>query len=294
MNNIGIIFDSILDDITSGLYSRFEKELINPNKEELFYNKDEINEICCVYTKDQDSISLVYDYSKYQGDTFPENIYNDRIKSFNEAKSLINSDNIDLFINQRKIKFKFKYISHEGGNLKVKFKFKKLLTSTNQMFYNCYSLKSIDLSLLNISNVNDMSYMLYHCHSLESFNLTSKRTNRIKYMNCMFYNCQNLKTVYFKLYKTSYLENLNHMFVNCSSLETLDLSSFRENSISSMYSTFYDCSSLKVLDLSSIDSNNLLDIEHIFHNCISLKKENVKLHKNAKKLKDKLDSCTIY
>ena len=50
------------------------------------------------------------------------------------------------YINNKKIKFNYKYESNEIGQIKIKFKFNKLLTSTSYMFRECSSLESIDLS----------------------------------------------------------------------------------------------------------------------------------------------------
>ena len=55
--------------------------------------------------------------------------------------------------------------------LKRKFIFNKLLTSTNSMFCECSSLKSIDLSSFNTTNVKDMKYMFYDCSSLKKENV---------------------------------------------------------------------------------------------------------------------------
>ena len=49
-----------------------------------------------------------------------------------------------------------KYRSNEKGNIKVKFIFKKLLTSTSFMFRGCSSLQSINSSSFNTTNVEDM------------------------------------------------------------------------------------------------------------------------------------------
>ena len=41
--------------------------------------------------------------------------------------------------------------------INVKFKFNKKMENTSYMFYNCSSLKSIDLSSFNTRNVKDMN-----------------------------------------------------------------------------------------------------------------------------------------
>ena len=83
-----------------------------------------------------------------------------------------------MYINNKKIKFDYKYKSNGKGNIKVIFKFNKLLTSTNHMFYKCSSLKSIDLSSFNTSNVNDMSFMFSFCSSLKKENIKINETEK--------------------------------------------------------------------------------------------------------------------
>ena len=51
------------------------------------------------------------------------------------------------------------YQLKEIKEVKVKFVFKKNLTNTSYMFYNCSHLKSIDLSSFITTNVKDMGNM---------------------------------------------------------------------------------------------------------------------------------------
>ena len=111
------------------------------------------------------------------------------MKSYLEGKNRINEKNIEIYINNKRIKFNYKYKSNEKGEIKVKFKFKKLLTSTAYMFKECSSLKSIDLSSFNTINVNNMSSMFRECSSLQSINLSSFNTNNVKDMSNMYEFC---------------------------------------------------------------------------------------------------------
>ena len=52
-------------------------------------------------------------------------------------------------------------MNNEIGQIKIKFKFNKLLTSTFFMFYGCSSLKSINLSSFNSNNVTKMGCMFF-------------------------------------------------------------------------------------------------------------------------------------
>ena len=55
------------------------------------------------------------------------------------------------------------------------------------MFYECSSLKELDLSNFNINNVITMSYMFYNCSTLKELNLLNFNNNNVKYMSHMFY-----------------------------------------------------------------------------------------------------------
>ena len=45
------------------------------------------------------------------------------------------------------------------------------LTNMSFLFYDCTSLKEIDLESFDTSKVTDMSYMLYNCFSLKKINI---------------------------------------------------------------------------------------------------------------------------
>ena len=164
----------------------------NENKE----NKLLKNEIICIYNKQKDEISLLHDYT--EDDWRSE----ENKKYYIEGKNNINGNNIEIYINNKKIKFNYKYKSNEKGEIKVKFIFNKLLTSTFCMFFGCSSLKSIDLSSFNTTNVNNMGYMLFGCSSLKSLDLSSFNTTNVNNMAYMFNRCSSLKKENVKINKS--------------------------------------------------------------------------------------------
>ena len=213
-----------------------------------YKNKNEIN---CIYkVKENREIFLLHD--------FKENINyfrNEETKEFyNEAKKIINGENIYIFINNKKIEFNQKYKSNETGLIHVKFKFKKLLTSTAFMFFRCCSLKSIDLSSFKAHNITNMCGMFSDISSLESINLSSLNTINVKNMEAMFQNCLSLKSINLSSLITNNVTDMSCMFSGCSSLISLDLSSLNTNNVKNMCAIFQDCSSLKSINLSSINT----------------------------------------
>ena len=192
---------------------------INNNKIKEDKIKENKNEIICIYNKQDDEIKLLNAYN---------NKFLSNDESYIEAKNNINGNNIDIYINDKKIEFNYKYKSKERGDIKVKFIFNKLLTSTYEMFYKCSSLKSADLSSFNTTNVNNMSAMFNMCSSLESINLSSLNTTKVKDMSYLFAGCKSLKSIDLSSFNTTNVNNMKSLFNECSSLESLDLSFFKE------------------------------------------------------------------
>ena len=261
--------------------------------------KEQINEIDCIYIPDKDKkeIYLIHDYNL----DLSEWKHEDNKKKYSEAKEMnknIFENNIELYINDKKVDFNYKYKFNDSKEIKVKFKFNKILTNMSYMFYGCSSLKSINfssfktnkvnimkgmfkncislkflgLSSFNTSNVNDMSYMFNNCYSLENIDLSNFNTNKVSNMNVMFQNCFALKSLDLSSFNTSNVNNMSYMFFGCSSLKSIYLSSsFDTSNVNNMSYMFLGCSSLKSLDLSLFNTINVNNMTYMMSNCTSLK-----------------------
>ena len=243
-----------------------------PKKENnIIINKNK-NEITCVYEiKKKGLINILNDFNVgYRHNTSePMKI------EYNTYKNNINSENTDIFIYGKKIKFTQKYNFEQTGLISVKFIFKKLLKYTKFMFYNCSSLKSINLSSLDGTELSSMRCMLGDCVSLELIDLSLKNTGNLTDIDGLFINCSSLKSINLSSFNTSNVINMSCLFANCSSLKTLDLSSFDTKNVTRMYSMFSNCASLNSLDLSSFDTKNVEDMRGMFEKCSSLKSINI-------------------
>ena len=60
----------------------------------------------------------------------------------------------------------------------------------SKMFYNCKSLKNLNLSNFDTKNVTDMSKMFYGCKSLNNLDLTNFDTKKVTNMKRMFNGCK--------------------------------------------------------------------------------------------------------
>ena len=219
LKNINEIINGMNDDIKKinnqlNQIKYIPNNNINENKIKGDKIKSNNNEIICIYKKQDDEINLLHDYNL---DMF---LWDDESKkSYLEGKNNINGDNIDIYINDKKIEFNNIYISEEKCDIKVKFIFKKLLTSTCYMFRGCSSLKSIDLSSFKTNNINNMSYMFCYCSILESIDLSSFNTTNVKDMRGMFNGCSSLKSLDLSSFDITNVQYMGNMFYKCSSLK---------------------------------------------------------------------------
>ena len=160
-----------------------------------------------------------------------------------------------------------------------------------RMFLGCASLKRLDLSKWNTSNVEDMSYMfggdltgleiipdgdgIYQSVRMELgdipsldeliyLNVSSFDTSKVTDMSNMFC-CPSITELDVSNFVTSQVTDMSFMFFGCESLTNLDLSSFDTSKVTNMGSMFYKCPAVKSLDdIPNFDFTNVTDKDRIF------------------------------
>lgn len=110
------------------------------------------------------------------------------------------------------------------------------------------SLKTLDLSNLDTSRVDNMSDMFANCSGLTSLNVSNWDTSQVTDMTAMFNRCTSLVSLDLSNWDISHVQNISGMFQQCSGLTSLDLSHF-DMTRAYTFSTwmFYNCSSLKTI-----------------------------------------------
>ena len=132
-----------------------------------------------------------------------------------------------------------------------------IVTNMNNMFGECKSLISLDLSSFNTSNVVSTTEMFYNCKKIISINLGGWDTSKVTRMSGMFENCENLKELNVNHFNTSNVTNMGSMFRNCKSLETIDVSNFNTSKVTGIGGMFSNCKKLTKLDLSNWDLSSM-------------------------------------
>ena len=149
------------------------------------------------------------------------------------------------------------------------------MTSMSRMFYNSKSLTNIDLSGFDTSKVVTMSYMFDGCTNLENLDVTNFNTSKVTSMYWMFSNLKKVTSLDLSNFDTKMVTDMFGLFRYCSSLKELDVSNFNTSMVKTMTGMFLGCKSLIKLDLSNFDTSNVTDMSSIFQECTNLKELNL-------------------
>ena len=180
-------------------------------------------------------------------------------------KILSNQNKIRIFganfvKNNRKLIYVYKRKSY---NITEYFNIKDLKLNINDEF---------EIRLINISNINNISYIFNDCISLIYINDIILPNNNLKDMSNMFNNCSALINIGSLNLNTSNVRIMKDLFQGCSSLKNLpDISKWDTSNVKNMENLFNGCSSLKNLpDISLWNTHNVEIIQNLFKDCSSL------------------------
>ena len=202
--------------------------------------------------------------------------YSNIVKNEEEIKSCM------MFINKKKIDFKYKYTFEKKGNYEIIYIFHNLLNSTNFMFYRCCDLIDLDLSNFDTQNITNMSWMFCRCESLRKLNLKNVNTEKVIDMSWMFNECILLRDLDLSSFQTSKVKDMSKMFNRCENLVNLTISTFDTKQVTSMLFMFWGCLALKTLNLSNFFTENVENMQGMFSRCHNLKELDVSNFKTEK------------
>ena len=240
------IFEKEIDKVEINKISKNNNEI----KMKIKINKGDINKkIYFIYNKN--FLNYFHPYNKF-------------LEDLNESK-------VELYIDNKKEKYKNYFIPKKEGIYLIKFKFNICIQDFSSLFYGCENLVDINLSSFNSSNIIKMSNMFHHCKSLISLSGISKwNTSNVNNMDYMFSKCEALKSLPDILnWNTSNITKMHYMFSGCESLKSLpDISKWDTSNVTDMTSMFENCESLKSLpDISKWNTSNVTDMASMFEGC---------------------------
>ena len=173
---------------------------------------------------------------------------------FNEEEI---KNNCKITIDDIPIVFSYFYKFNKVGLHRIKYSFEKNLIKTNDLFSNCFFIKSLDFSNFNSEYVKNMCQMFYRCKRLENINLSFFNTENVYNMSYMFYGCESLKYLDFFYFNTSKVINMNSFLSGCKSLTQINLSNFDIKNVENISFMFYGCTSLNYINLSNFNTEQI-------------------------------------
>ena len=129
----------------------------------------------------------------------------------------------------------------------------------------------IDLTDLDISELNDISYIFYGLN-MEVVDISGWNTSNVITMENMFSFCDKLKNIIgIENLDVSKLQRANAMFYGCKNLVELDLTNWNPISLENMSNMFYNCSNLKMIkNIENWQLPNIKIVRKMFCNCVKL------------------------
>ena len=118
--------------------------------------------------------------------------------------------------------------------------------STASWFKGFHTLRSADVSKLDMSKCKDVSYMFWECNALGSIDMST--------------------------WDTSSFENVSYMLGFCRSLRELDVLGWNVSNITNMEEVFCACSNVRTLDISTWDNSKTENMDHAFEGMSHLEK----------------------
>ena len=130
-------------------------------------------------------------------------------------------------------------------------------TSCNEWFFSCSNLTTIEgIEYLNTAKVTNMNNMFDNCESLKSLDLTKFNTENVTSMKFMFEACTTLTSLDVSNFNTAKVTDINYMFSNCSALTTIYASdNFVTDQVTYGNYMFNGCEKLNGYDGSKTDHN---------------------------------------
>ena len=98
------------------------------------------------------------------------------------------------------------------------------VTTLQSAFYQCYSLRSLDVSGWDVSKVTTLQSAFYQCYSLRSLDVSGWDVSKVTTLQSAFSSCYSLRSLDVSGWDVSKVTTLQSAFSSCHSMGELDLS----------------------------------------------------------------------
>ena len=232
--------------------------------------------------KDDEELYIIYDLknnisSGFLGKSFNKNsivkLFGKKFVENNKAQCKIIIDNKKYELSEE---FPLNNLKKVTENIEIKLVGIQNITDISYMFDNCSSLKSIkNIDSWDTSTIKLMVGVFSKCTSLKSLpNISNLNTKNVTDMKRLFFGCSSLEYISdISRWNTENVNNMSFMFYECSSLKSLpDISKSNTSNVTNFYRTFYNCKVLISLpDISQWNTSNVTNMSYMFSGCVSLK-----------------------
>lgn len=128
----------------------------------------------------------------------------------------------------------------------------------------------MDLTDVDVSNVDNLNWMFKDLENLVSLDVSNWDVSKVDRMEKLFSGCKNLQHIDVSQWDVSLVEEMGDMFFDCESLQSLDISNWDVSKVTGMSGMFSGCKNLQSLDLSRWNVSNVGCMLHMFSRCEKL------------------------
>ena len=237
-----------------------------------YYFKSNIN-ISGIIINNEKSLKIKLDF--YDGKKYIQKMKN--IMGVNRYDENIKDEIILIYENNNKSTIKLfglEFVQNNKKNCKIIYK-EKEYELNHVINFNFNSNETfIEIKLIGVSQISNMSSMFNNCKCLISLpDISEINTLIVTDMSSMFKGCTSLTSLPdLSHWDTSNVENMESMFNDCSSLTLLTgLSQWNTSNVKNMGYMFNRCSALlNIPDISKWDTSSLVNMDYMFNECLSL------------------------
>ena len=148
--------------------------------------------------------------------------------------------------------------------------------SMQDMFKGCKSLKTVDISKLDTSNVVNVSGM-FGASNIKTVNMSGLNLSKVKELSYVFRDCTNLESVDMSNLNAPNVEKVAYMFEGCKKLKKVNMSGANFSKVTDI-TTIFDVEgiALETVNMSKMDLSSAKSLSYMFDKCLKLKTVNMK------------------